>query len=140
MGEIEKILLVVFLILLTLTCLIVYVFLKKHLVNIVKKNSQVLNELGIINGKIKYKNIEQSYIYCYHCMSRAEFNHFVLDDYFVEIIGDNKNFFQTMIKAIKNNKKEKEKYKKLLAKVDFSQTAEMAKAVKIPARIYQHIE
>lgn len=139
MGDIEKIL-VAFLILLTLISIIVYVFLKKHLVKIVKKSSQVLNELEIINGKIKYKNIEQSYFYCYHCISRAEFNHFVLDNYFVEIIGDNKKFFQTLINTIENNKKEKAKYKKLLNKVNFSQTAEIAKAVKIPVRIYQYIE
>ena len=139
MNDIEKIFLAVVCALLVVG-FIVFVLIREYILKTVKMSSHVLSELDQINGKIKYKNVERNYFYSYHCISRAEFNRFVLDNYFIEIIRDNKNFFQKLIKTIDNNKKEKAKYKRLLDKVDFSQTQKIAKSVKIPLRIYQYVE
>lgn len=140
MSDIEIIFLSFVLALLVLAGFIVFVLIKKHIYKIVKMSSHVLSELKQINGKVKYNNIERSYFYSYCCISRAEFNHFILDNYFIEIISDNPIFFQKMIKSIESNKKERAKYKRLLDKVDFSQTKENAKSVKIPFCIYKYVE
>ena len=138
MNNIEKIVLVSALIL--LVGFITYFFVKKHLLQTVEKSSNVLNELKIINSKIKYKNVEKNYLFSYLCVSRAEFNRFDTDKYFIEIISDNDIFFQKLMKAIENNKKETAKYKRLLNKIDFSNTEEQSRAVKIPYCIYRYIE
>ena len=139
MNGIEKFAWWLFFISLILIACLSYAFVKR-LINIVKKSSKVLSDLKTINGKIKYKNIESNYCYSYDCLTRAEFNRFVLNDYFVEIIRDNEVFFKCLIKSIENNKKELVKYKRFLGKIDFLQTAEIAKSVKIPFYIYRHIE
>jgi len=140
MGDIENLVLCALVILLTLAPLVAYNFLEKYFFNTVKKSSKVLSDIEAINNKIKYKNIKKVYLYSYTCISRAEFNHFELDNYFIEIIGDNKSHFQNLIKAVECNKKEAIKYKKLLGKIDFTKSKEIARTVKIPFRIYQRIE
>ena len=140
MNDIEKMFLAGGVSLLILAGFIVLVLIKKHIIKTVKMSSHALSELEQINGKITYKNTERTHFYSYHCTSRAEFNRFDLDNYFIEIIRDNKSLFQKSIRTIEKNKKEYVKYKRLLDKVDFSQTPEIAKSVKIPTRIYRDIE
>ena len=126
-------------ILILIGCLI-YVFFKIVVTTVVKKSSKVLKEIETINGKIKYKNIQPNYYYSYDCSSRANFNHFILDQYLIEIINDNESFFEKLIMSIEHNKKELAKYKRLLGKIDFSQTENIAKSIPIPVWIYKRVE
>ena len=78
MSYVEKI---VFSIVLTLLILIIFLvcfFVRRFITNKVKKSSKVLSELEIINGKTKYKDIKYSDCFSYDCISRAEYNHFIL--------------------------------------------------------------
>ena len=140
MSDVEKIVLSMIVISWVVILFLTYIFGKRFVTNKVKKSSKVLSELENINGKIKYTYIKPNYYYSYDCASRAMFNHFDLDDYFVEIICDNKDFFKMLIKSIEKNKKEVAKYKRSLDKIDFSQTADIAKSVKIPLHIYRYFE
>lgn len=99
-----------------------------------------MRELKAINDKIKYKTIKQSHLYVFSCLTRAEFNRFDLDKYFIDIINENINYFQKLMNAIENNKKEMAKYKRMLKKIDFSNTEEISKSARIPYRIYRYVE
>ena len=128
------------LLLLVSVCLVAYFLIKNHIVKLVKKSSHVLHELEIINAKIKYMTLEDNHLYSYVCFSRAEFNRFDLDNYFIEIINGNFSHFKKIIKTIEHNKREVAKYKRLLNKIDFTKTEEIAKSSKIPYTIYRYIE
>ncbi|MBR4054614.1 MAG: HNH endonuclease [Clostridia bacterium] len=140
MNNIEKYVLGVVLIVLTLIAFAVCFFVIRSFFEKVKKSSCVLSALETINSKTKYKKVESNYLYSYPCVSRAEFNRFDLDKYFLEIIGGNEKEFLKIIKAIESNKKEKAKYKRLLSKIDFSKSEEISRSVKIPHCFYRQIE
>ncbi|MBQ2781139.1 MAG: HNH endonuclease [Clostridia bacterium] len=115
-------------------------YIRARIITTVKHSSQALSQLANINSKTKYKKLEEKYFYSYNCMSRAEFNHFSLEDYFCEIIGDNESFYHRIITSIEHNKKEKEKYKRKLKSVDFSQSEIIAQTEKIPFALYNKHE
>lgn len=141
MGDTEKIVMpLILLLLLLLMGMAIYLFIKQYVADRVKKSSKVINELEHINRKIKYKAIEQNYAYSYICLSRAEFNRFNLENYFIEIINDNEEKFRKIIQSIEHNKKEKRKYSSKLERIDFSQTEGIANSVKIPPAIYGWFE
>ncbi len=140
MSEIGKIIFYCGSLLFLICIFIAYHFVKKHIVDTVQKSSSVLKELQIINGKYHYKNINHDYLYLYSCSSRAQFNRFEFDKYFIEILCDNSAFYQKLIKAIEYNKKELAKYKKKIDEIDFSETEIMAGKTKIPIKIYQRIQ
>ena len=117
-----------------------YLWIIEYIVERVKKSSKAINELEIINSKIKYKAIEQNYTYCHLCVSRAEFNRFNLQNYLMEIIIDDEEKFCKTIKSIEHNKREKRKYDSKLEKIDFSQTEAIAKSVRILPAIYSRVE
>lgn len=140
MNVIDNNWLILILVLLGLDCYIAYCLIKHHIIGLVKKSSYALHELETINAKIKYTTIERSYLYSYSCFSRAEFNRFDLDNYFIEIISGNVNHFKRIINRIEHNKKEIAKYKRMINKIDFSKTEDISKSVKVPYRIYRRIE
>lgn len=140
MNGIENNELILILVLLAAVCLLAYFLIKNRIVKLVKKSSHALHELEIVNSKIKYMTVERNHLYSYVCFSRAEFNRFNLDNYFIEIINGNVTHFNKIIKAIEHNKKEVVKYKRLLNKIDFTKTEEIAKSSKIPYSIYRYIE
>jgi len=96
MGDTEKIVMPLILLLL-LMGMAIYLLIKQYVADRVKKSSKVINELELINRKIKYKAIEQNYAYSYICLSRAEFSRFNLENYFIEIINDNEEKFRKIM-------------------------------------------
>jgi hypothetical protein len=140
MNNIENAVVILTIALLVLACIVAYFLLRKYLVNTVRKSSSVLRNLEVINSKIKYKPIEQNHLHSYRCLSRAEFNRFDLENYFIDVINCNNNYFQNLIKTIEHNKSEKEKYKRMTEEIDFSNTEEMAASTKIPLVLYRYIQ
>lgn len=141
MNEIEKAIFLWGLLLFIIACIIiVYCFIRRYIINTVKNSSSALNELKMINEKIHYKQIKKDELHSYSCSSRAQFNRFNLDDFFIEIIGDNIDFYQKLIKAIEYNRKEIATYTEKVGKIDFSESENNSKKTKIPFKVYRYIE
>lgn len=141
MSEIEKAIFLWGSLLFIIACIIIaYCFIRRYIVNTVKNSSSALNELQTINEKNHYKQIKKDELHAYSCSSRSQFNRFNLDNFFIEIISDNFDFYQKLIKAIEYNRKEIAKYTEKVGKIDFSESENNSKRTKIPFKVYQYIE
>ncbi len=104
------------------------------------KNSLILKELAKINSKTKYRNIVPKIYKCYTCFSRAEFNHFSLENYFLEILTDDNTYYKKIITDIEYNKRALSKYNKSISSLDFLASQNILKQLGIPFSIFKLFE
>ena len=128
---------------LTIVFMLIVVFSLVYLCSIAKKvlnHSVALKELSQTNSTTNWKPIETHLLKCYTCSSRGEFNRFSLDKFFLEIVSDNRSYFQKMAKLLEFNKRELNKYNKLINSIDMESSTTTARELNIPLSIFRYLE
>lgn len=118
-------------------CVVYFVWYAKRTA---RRVSAKLNQLYVINESTHFKQIDRVYYFSFRCETRAEFNHFDLDKYFLDTVKNRSSFFKHIIKNVEYNRKAYGVYCCKVKTITEDLSKEQIEQLRIPLSLFRYYE